>query len=185
MSSKEDELKKLMLASQMGDPQANRLLLQQLGTHLRAFYKDRLGRFDRSAGEAEDLVQDALIAIHIKRHTYLPDHPFMPWVYAIARYKLIDYLRKTRASSADASIDQAEELVARDERADAESARDIQRLMAQLPAKTRLVIQSVKLDGAGVRETALRFGMSESAVKVAVHRGIVFLSRLISRDKAS
>lgn len=184
MPSNEDELKELMLASQMGDAQANRLLLKRLGAHLRAFYKGRLARLDRSAAEAEDLVQDALIAIHMKRHTYLPDQPFMPWVYAIARYKLIDYLRKTRALSADILIDQAEELAARDEHAEVESGRDIGRLLAHLPPRTRHLIQSVKLEGASVRDTADRFGMSESAVKVAVHRGIVFLSRLIARDSA-
>src|SRR5437016_1539648 len=110
MATVEAELKSLMLAGLDGDGPAHRKLLVQLGARLRAYYKTRLESIGRSASEAEDLVQEALLAIHIKRHTYDPAEPFTPWVYAIARYKLVDYLRTTRAPQMDVPIDEAAEL---------------------------------------------------------------------------
>src|SRR5438093_1156352 len=101
MATAEAELKRLMLAGLDGDAAAHRNLLHQLGGHLRAYYRRRLERIGQGTTAAEDLVQEALLAIHIQRHTYDPSEPFTPWVYAIARYKLIDYLRATRSRLAD------------------------------------------------------------------------------------
>jgi RNA polymerase sigma-70 factor (ECF subfamily) len=95
MARTESELRALMAASLEGDAAAHRLLLNRLSGHLRAYYKGKLARIGRSAVEAEDLTQEALMAIHTRRHTYHPDEPLTPWVHAIARYKLIDYLRRT------------------------------------------------------------------------------------------
>ncbi len=96
MATIEAELKGLMVAGLDGDATAHRTLLDKLSRRLRAFYKTRLERIGRGAAEAEDLVQEALLAIHIQRHTYDPTEPLTPWIYAIARYKLIDHLRTTR-----------------------------------------------------------------------------------------
>ena len=90
MSTDEIELKALMLASLEGDAAAHRVLLDRLSSRLRAYYKDRLARIGKAAAEAEDLVQEAVLAIHLKRATYDPSEPLTPWVYAIARYKLVD-----------------------------------------------------------------------------------------------
>jgi RNA polymerase sigma-70 factor (ECF subfamily) len=95
MATIEAELKSLMVAGLAGDAAAHRILLDRLSRRLRAYYKGRLARIGRSATEAEDLVQEALLAIHIQRHTYDPGEPLTPWVQAIARYKLIDHLRRT------------------------------------------------------------------------------------------
>src|SRR6266496_2545904 len=111
-----------MVAGLTGEAAAHRTLLDRLSGHLRAYFKGRLARIGRSATEAEDLVQEALLAIHIQRHTYDPAEPFTPWVYAIARYKLIDQLRRTRASLADVPIDDAGDIMAQDDHAGAESA---------------------------------------------------------------
>jgi RNA polymerase sigma-70 factor (ECF subfamily) len=108
MTSNEAALKALMIAGLEGDSAAHRKLLQQLSGQLRAFYKGRLLRIGRSAAEVEDLVQETLIAVHIHRDTYNPAELLMPWVYAIARYKLIDHLRRTRASLAQVPIKDAE-----------------------------------------------------------------------------
>jgi len=185
MATDEDELRDLMKAGLGGDAAAHRSLLQRLSRHLRAYYKSRLSNIGRSASEAEDLVQEALMAIHTRRHTYDPAEPVTPWVYAIARYKLIDHLRRTRASLADVPIEAAGEITAREDGVDTESAIDLGRLMAQLPAKMRSAIQHVKLDGLSIAEAAVRSGMSESAVKVSVHRGLKALSAAISREKPS
>src|SRR6266550_66933 len=93
------ELKALMVASLGGDAGAYRSLLDRLSSRLRAYYKGKLARVGRGATEAEDLVQEVLLAIHLKRHTYDTGEPFTPWVHTIARYKLIDYLRRTRTAA--------------------------------------------------------------------------------------
>ena len=100
--TKESDLKALMTASLQGDSIAHRSLLTALSGHLRSYYKSRLLRSGRPAEETEDLVQEALIVIHTQRHTYDPEQPLTPWVYAIARYKLIDHLRRTRTTTAEA-----------------------------------------------------------------------------------
>jgi RNA polymerase sigma-70 factor (ECF subfamily) len=172
MAANEAELRALMKVGLGGDAAAYRAVLSQLSAILRAYYKGRLARIGRSATEAEDLMQEALMAIHTRRHTYDPAEALTPWVYAIARYKLIDHLRRTRASMADLPIDAAEEVMAQDDHVGPESASDLTKLLSQLPDKMRRAIQSVKLDGLSVAEAANRCGMSESAVKVNVHRGL-------------
>src|SRR5260221_457188 len=93
------ELKALMLASLDGNASSYRSLLDRLSSRLRAYYKRKFAGAGRGATEAEDLVQEVLLAIHLKRHTYDTGVPFTPWVYTIARYKLIDYLRRTRTAA--------------------------------------------------------------------------------------
>ena len=179
----EAELRSLMVAGLAGDSAAHRALLERLSLRLRAYYKSRLGRIGRSATEAEDLVQETLLAVHVQRHTYDPEEPLTPWVHAIARYKLIDHLRRTRASLAELPIDQAGEIMAQDDHVAAESAYDLQRLLSRLPQKMRRAIQCVKLDGLSVTEAAHRCEISVSAVKVNVHRGLKALAAAIAAEK--
>src|SRR5260370_39845655 len=108
MTTHEIELKALMVASLDGDGASPRTLLERLSGRRRAYYKGKLAGIGRGASEAEDLVQEAVLAIHIKRHTYDPAEPLTPWVHAIARYKLIDFLRRTRASISDVPIEEAD-----------------------------------------------------------------------------
>ncbi len=185
MRSNETELKALMLASLRGDSAAHRALLMRLSGHLRAYYKGKLARIGRGASEAEDLTQETLMAIHTRRHTYDPAEPLTPWVHAIARYKLIDHLRHTAAARADVPVEEAENVVGQDDHVATESAYDLARLLGELPEKMRLAIQSVKLDGLSVGEAAIKHGMSESAVKVNVHRGMKALADVIARGKAT
>ena len=183
MSVIEAELKNLMIAGLDGDAAAHRSLLERLARHLRGYYKGRLARIGRSATEAEDLVQEALLAIHTRRHTYDPTELLTPWVHAIARYKLIDHLRRTRASLGDVPIDAAADITAQDDHVGAESAYDLQRLLNRLPQKMRRAIQCVKLDGLSVTEAASRCEISVSAVKVNVHRGLKALAAAIAAEK--
>jgi RNA polymerase sigma-70 factor (ECF subfamily) len=168
-----------MIAGLAGDVAAHKTLLTILSSHLRAYFKRQLAGAGRGATEAEDLVQEALIAIHTHRHTYDPAQLFTPWVYAIARYKFLDYLRRMKASIRDVPIDAAEELMAQDDLAGVESAYDLERLLAGLSGKARQAIQLVKLEGLSVGEAAARSGMSEAAVKVSVHRGLKALALLV------
>src|SRR5207253_3169311 len=150
----EAELKSLMIAGLDGDATAHRQLLERLSRLLRGYYKRRLARIGRGATEAEDLMQEALLAIHTRRNTYDPGEPLTPWVHAIARYKLIDHLRRNRASLADVTIDEADEIMADDDHTGAESTYDIRRLLQRLPEGMQCSIQAVKLDGLSVAEAA-------------------------------
>ncbi len=181
MTIDETELKTLMLASQRGDAAAYRTLLAKLAPRLRGYYKRRLVGAGRSADEAEDLVQETLLAIHLKRHTYDPDALFTPWLHAIARYKLIDFLRSNRMSRMDVPIDDRLDLMAEDDQVSTEGAHDMAKLLGRLPRQTRQAIEAVKLEGNSVAETAVRYGMSESNVKISIHRGLKALAALIGR----
>ena len=181
MTTSEMELKALMVASLDGNAGSYRSLLDRLSSRLRAYYKGKLARVGRGATEAEDLVQEVLLAIHLKRHTYDTGEPFTPWVHTIARYKLIDYLRRTR-TAATMPLDEESEAIAQDDNTAAESSHDIRKLLARLPEKVRCSIQCVKLDGRSVTEAAERCGISESGVKINIHRGLRSLSAFIARE---
>ena len=158
-----------MLAGLAGEAEPYRRLLDELSGLLRAFYRRRCP----PGMDVEDLVQETLIAVHTRRATYDVSQPFTAWAYAIARYKLIDALRRGRAHLR-APVEAAEALFAPDA-AGAEAAmaaRDLERVLAALPERTRELIRDVKIAGLSTREAAARHRMSDSAVKVAVHRGL-------------
>src|SRR6266852_2858518 len=182
MATHEIELKALMLASLDSDAASHHALFERLSGRLRAFYSGKLARIGRGAAEAEDLVQDAVLAIHLKRHTYDPTEPLTPWVHAIARYKLIDFLRRTRTSLADVPIDEADKIMAHDDNVGAESTLDQKQIMQRLPEKIRCSIEAVKLEGQSIADAAARCGISESGVKVNIHRGLKTLAALIARE---
>src|SRR6266567_5077506 len=115
--SSEIELRELMVAGLDGNAASHKVLLTRLSGHLRGYFKGQLARTDRGAVDAEDLVQEVLIAIHTHRHTYDRSQLFTPWMYAIARYKFLDYLRRTKESRKDVPIEEAEEIVTRDDHA--------------------------------------------------------------------
>ena len=183
-NAKEASLRTLMIAGLRGDGAAYRALLSELGGHLRANYRGRLVRAGRGMEETEDLVQEALMAVHTRRHTYDPTQLLTPWVYAIARYKLIDHLRQNQSTLTNVPIEDAAELIAADGGQAMESHFDLNKLLARLPDKVRLAIQYVKIDGLSVVEAAARCGISESAIKMNVHRGLKQLSSVISQEKA-
>jgi RNA polymerase sigma-70 factor (ECF subfamily) len=180
--SHERELRALMTASLDGDAAAYHALLKRLTGHLRAYYRYRFARIGHGPTEAEDLLQEVLIAVHTNRHTYDRSQPFTPWIHAIARYKFLDYLRRTKSSFKDIPMANAEELTAKSDITPVESGLDLQRLMSKLSSKAREVIQYVKLEGLSVSEAAERCGMSESAVKVTVHRGLKALALQIRKE---
>ncbi len=175
MEGTEARLKTLMSEAQRGDAAAYERLLAALATHLRAFFRRRLSRDPDSV---EDLVQETLIAVHNQRHTFAPDQPFTPWVHAIAKYKLIDAFRR-RAARPEEPLPEDDALDVLAERATeaATAKRDVAKLLATLPAHFRLPIEQVKLQGLSVQEASVRTGMSVSAVKIGIHRGLKLLAR--------
>jgi len=180
--SHERELRALMTASIDGDAGAYHMLLERLTGHLRAYYRRRFAQIGHGPSEAEDLLQEALISIHAHRDTYDRLRPFTPWIYAIAHYKFLDYLRRTKLSFKDIPMETAEQLTASSDLAAVESGLDLQRLMSKISSKARQAIQYVKLEGLSTSEAASRCGMSESAVKVAVHRGLKALALRIGEE---
>lgn len=173
-TAKEEHLRGLMVRGLSGDRAAYQVLLKDLSSHLRAYFRRRLISLP---DEVEDLVQETLLGIHNQRHTYRADQPLTAWVHAIARYKMIDMLR--RRSSFDAlndPLDDELEVFAAEDNQASDAKRDIAMLLKALPDQQRLPIKYVKLDGLSVIEAAKLAGMSESAVKVGVHRGLKSLA---------
>jgi RNA polymerase sigma-70 factor (ECF subfamily) len=167
----EHRLRGLMLAGLAGEAAPYRLLLDELSRLLRAYYARRA-----PAGvDIEDLVQETLIAVHTRRATYDTAQPFTAWAYAIARYKLIDALRRGRAHLR-APMEAADALFVAPEADAAMAGRDLERVLADLPERTRDLIRETRIEGLSTREAALKHNMSEGAVKVAVHRGLKGLS---------
>ncbi len=166
MIAQEAQYRDWMLAALAGDGAAYRMLLQGLTRHLRSYYARRL-----DSGAAEDAVQETLIAIHAKRATYDPSLPFTAWVYGIARYKLIDEYRRHKRR-ATVPLDEAAELFGHDEASEAIARRDVAKLLDKLPPAKRQLVRDIKLDGVSIADAARRTGLSESAVKVTVHRAI-------------
>jgi RNA polymerase sigma-70 factor (ECF subfamily) len=167
------ELKDLMVRGLDGDAAAHRRLLSLLSALLRAFFRRRLGG---DGADAEDLVQDTLIAIHTRRVTYDRAQPLEAWVYAVARYKLIDHFRRAKVR-ATVPLEAAGAVFAESDVEAGTAKVDLDRLLSALPARQQALVRSVKLEGLSVAEAAARAGMSPSAVKVSVHRGIKALTR--------
>ena len=175
----EGELRQLFVRALEGDAVAYHACLRRLGAHLRAYVGRRLYGWP---DEVEDLVQECLLAMHNQRHTYQPDQPLTAWVHAIARHKIIDLLRAKAGREALHDPLDDELAVFADSVEDAGNARrDVAGLLATLPDRHRLPIVHVKLEGRSVAETAQLTGMSESAVKVGIHRGLKALAARLQR----
>jgi RNA polymerase sigma factor (sigma-70 family) len=173
----EAQLKALMLASLAGDAAAYRALLKALGAYLRAYYARRLGGAD-----GEDLVQETLLAMHARRATYDTSQPLTAWVYAIARYKLIDYFRRAKLRQT-VPIENAEHVLAANGTDAAIIQRDVEQALASLPERTRNLIRQTKIEGLTAAEAGAVTGMSETAVKVSVHRAMKSLNeKFAERD---
>jgi len=180
LNAGEERLRNLLIRGLEGDAPAYHGFLQELSAHLRAFLRKRLAGLP---DEVEDLVQESLLAVHNQRHTYDAGQPLTAWAHAIAKYKLIDLLRRRekRDLLTDPLDDEIDFLSSSDSEA-AEARRDLGKLLDRLPDRQRLPIVHMKLEGLSVAEAARLTGMSESAVKVGVHRGLKALAAIIRGD---
>ena len=167
-------LRPLLLQGLDGDAVAYRRFLQDMSGHLRAYVGRRLFGWP---DDVEDLVQECLLAMHNQRHTYQRDQPVTAWAQAIARHKLVDVLRARAVREAlHDPLDDDLELVARSDLEAGDARRDLSVILATLPEHHRLPILHVKIEGLTVAEAARLTGMSESAVKVGIHRGLKALA---------
>ena len=159
-----------MAAAQAGDALAYRTLLMNVSAWLRRYFARRL-----PPAFIDDTVQDTLLAIHQKRHTYDPGRPFEFWLAAVARHKWIDRLRAQRSAPTEA----LHEGIAVADHGDAvTSAWSLEALLRQIKPAQAEVIRLVKLQGLSIEEAAARTGQSASLVKVNIHRGLGRLQAL-------
>lgn len=172
----DDQLRALMLAGLDGDGASHAALLELAASLLRAFYRRRIA----DADDIEDLVQETLIAVHERRASYDRRRPFSPWLFAIARYKMIDHIRRRSRLQ---PIDDVEYLLAADFEAPSLARTDLARLLDSLPAKQAAAIRNTRIEGLSVAEAAARAGIGESDVKVSVHRGLKALAARVKGQK--
>lgn len=166
-----------MQAAMSGDADAYRRFLVAVTPHLRAMARYRCRAAGTAEGDAEDIVQEVLLAIHLKRGTWDPARPIGPWIAAIVRNKLIDALRRRGRHVTVPVEDIIDTLGAKDD-ADSESPGEIDRLLSHLKVRQREIVKSISIDGSTVRETADRLQMTEGAVRVALHRALKTLAAL-------
>ena len=177
----EAQLRASLLRGLAGDEAAHRAFLTEAAALLRAYFRNRLrGR----AEDAEDLVQETLVALHMRRDTYDPGYPLTAWLYAIARYRLIDFLRRAKRR-AHASLDGIDVGEIDPDYAASDARRDVAVLLDKLPEKQRTAIRLVKLEERSVREAADATGLSESDIKISIHRGLKTLMRLMGQEQTT
>ena len=175
MRESEDEWTGLMRLAISGDSAAYQRLLKAVAPVLRAGARRGLARAGQPIDQSEDVVQDILLAVHLKRHTWDVNAPFAPWLFAIARNKLIDALRR-RGRRVFVNIDDFAESIPDEPAAETVSANEIAALLQTLPPRQREVLQSIAVESASIRDTAAKFSMSEGAVRVALHRALTSLT---------
>ena len=169
-----------MAAAQEGDGAAYETLLRVLAPALRRF----VTQIVRDPHETEDITQSVLLSMHRARHTWRPERPFGPWWRAIARNAAIDAIRsRSRRQLRETGLDDAPELVAPDPPAPGEGTLDpaVAAALAALPASQREAIELVHGRDLSVAEAAAHAGVSPSALKVRVHRGVAALRRVLGR----
>jgi len=173
----ESELADLLRAAIAGDERSYAVFLDRVSGLVRAYARRKISH---GGVDPEDVVQETLLAIHLKRHTWMPDAAVMPWVYAIARFKLIDAFRR-RGRRIEIDVDDIAETYPQPE-VETASERDVSRALDTLAPGQRSVVAAISVEGFSIEETAQRFGMNEAAVRVALHRGLAAIARRFGRD---
>ncbi len=173
----------LMRAAQEGDGAAYHRLLREIAPAIRRIVINRMP----SAADAEDVVQDVLISLHSVRHTYDPDRPFLPWLMAISRHRVLDRLRRIgRRAAHEVVVEELPETFSEDvanmPEKDHASEASLRRAIEDLPPGQRQAIELLKLEEMSLREASAVSGMSVSALKVATHRAIKALRVALRKE---
>lgn len=165
-------------AANRGDERSYEIFLRSATPVIRGIVRARGTGLGEATGE--DVVQEVLMALHAKRHTWRENEPVQPWLYAIVRYKIVDAYRR-RGRSIDVPIDEFAATLPAPEPADPTEASDMARVIDALDKRSAGIVRAIGLEGATVRETGTRFGMKEAAVRVALHRAMRRLAKLRGR----
>jgi RNA polymerase sigma-70 factor (ECF subfamily) len=171
-----------MRAARQGDDEAYRRLLGGVAVWLRVVVRRGLVAAGRGPSESEDIVQETLLAMHLKRDTWDERRPIEPWLHAIARHKLADHLRR-RGFHDHVDIEDWANSLAVAVDVDTPVRIDSRRLLASLPERQRTIVQEISLEGRSAADVATRLGMSEGAVRVALHRALRALATLYRRER--
>ena len=175
VEEREQRWAEAMRAERRGEAVAYERMLEEVATALRRSLAPRLVRVSLGAHEAEDLVQEILIGLHRKRHTWDPARPFLPWLHTITRYKLIDFMRQRRGDTrrrVDLALEDWVEIVESPaDEADC-STWEVDRHLAVLPVSQRKIVRAIAVEGASVSNVARGLATSEGAVRVTLHRAI-------------
>lgn len=171
-----------MARAQDGDREAYRRLLDSVTPYLRSLALRRL----QSRGDAEDVVQEILLTVHSIRHTYDPARPFGPWLISIAQRRIVDALRRQgRRQSREQPLEAEHEALSAPDsnlEAVAADARLLRRALDRLPEGQRRALHMLKLEEMTLKEASKASGMSIVALKVATHRGLKRLRRLLKDE---
>lgn len=169
----------LMRHSLNGDARAYATLLQETARLLRPFLSRRL----KSGAEVDDVLQEILLSIHKARHTHDGERPYKPWVFAIAKFRLLDHLRAHYADHLHdaADLSELEEVLPDDVTENGFSYESISGEVEKLPEKQATILRLMHQDGYTAKEVAEKIGMNESAVKVAAHRAYKILREQLER----
>lgn len=183
-SDQELRLSALMKKAQSGDAQAYRELLFELNFMLQKFTKNAVYKFNSSHDESHalDITQEILLAVHKKRHTYDPNSRLLPWVYGIARHKLIDWQRKRLTDKKFLDFESSLESFETEQEFQPDDAALESRIaqgLESLPPKQRQAIELTKLQGKTVQEAASATGLSPANIKVLTHRGVLALKKIL------
>jgi RNA polymerase sigma-70 factor (ECF subfamily) len=176
-ASREEQWAMWMRAATSGDSGAYRLFLKSILPHVRAMALRRCESCNASMCDAEDIVQETLLAIHLKRGTWDPSRPIRPWISTIVRNKLIDALRR-RGRRTNVPIDDVIDTLEAEAPSSDLVHRDVDRLLARLKEQQRTVVRAMSVEGYSARETADRLNMTEASVRVALHRALKALAAL-------
>lgn len=170
-------LTELFISGINGNVKAYNQFLHQVKPLLRAVINKRI-----SSNDSEDTLQEILISIHKARHTYDGKRPLIPWLYAIAQFRIIDSLRKIYSPlhSQTVHIDNFEEILACDVTKTAYQTELLDETLSQIPVREQNILTMMHIEGYTVKEISQKLLLNESTIKVSVHRTIKKLREKIS-----
>lgn len=128
----------------------------------------------------EDILQEVLLAIHLKRQTWRRDAPVRPWLYALARYKVVDAFRR-RGASVSLPIEDFADVLPEENAVVPLSDRDTEAMLRLIDPRSAMLVRAVALDGKTAEEAGETVGMTAGAARVALHRAMQRLSGLAER----
>jgi RNA polymerase sigma-70 factor (ECF subfamily) len=176
----EDRFYRLILSSRQGNSKDYEEFLRLLTPILRRMVYSQMAGFSQQ-GAVEDVVQETLLAVHLKLHTYDISQPFMAWVRVVLKHKMIDYLRRVKMQNV--SIDDDKFLELSSAPVEEEGTKlDLDKLLSHLKPPAGDIIYALKVQGVGIRELSERFKMSEGNIKIIVYRGLQKLSLLVRQE---
>lgn len=181
MTPREDSWADAMRAERRGDAAAYQRLLEEIAEMLRRLVRYRLAQLGLNAHETEDVVQEVLIGLHTKRHTWDEARPFLPWLHAITHYKLIDAVRQMKRETRhriNLTFDEFAEMFEAPAEDLDRALLDVDRHLARLPEGQQVVVRALAVEGASVKATADRLQTSEGAIRVTFHRALQRLMAL-------